>query len=72
MSMVWSIAIVGSPGVMELGINRELARQSGAWHCRKYSSDIRLEMNEITVREAKLGLWPDVRYVAPVGLAADL
>lgn len=47
------------------GINRELVQQGLAWHYKKYSSDINLEMDEITARDAKLGLWSDDRHVAP-------
>ena len=46
-------------------INRELIQQGLAWHYKKYSSDINLEMDEITARQRKLGLWSDARHVAP-------
>ena len=46
-------------------INRELVQQGLAWHYKKYSSDINLEMDEITARDRKLGLWSDARHVPP-------
>jgi len=46
-------------------INRELVQQGLAWHYKKYSTDINLEMDEITARDAKLGLWSDDRHVPP-------
>jgi len=46
-------------------INRELVQHGLAWHFKKYSTDINLEMDEITARDRKLGLWSDARHVAP-------
>jgi len=46
-------------------INRELIQQGLAWHFKKYSTDINLEMDEITARDRKLGLWSDPRSIPP-------
>ena len=48
-------------------VNRELVQNGLAWHYKKYSSDINLEMDEITARDRKLGLWSDARHVPPWG-----
>ena len=55
------------PGTVlpDWNINREIVQQGLAWHYKKYSSDINLDMDEITARDRKLGLWADVRRVAP-------
>ena len=46
-------------------INRELVQHGLAWHFKKYSTDINLEMDEITARDRKLGLWSDARSIPP-------
>ncbi len=46
-------------------INRELVQHGLAWHFKKYSTDIKLEMDEITARDRKLGLWSDPRSIPP-------
>ena len=55
------------PGTIlpDWNINREIVQEGLAWHFKKYSSDITLEMDEITARDRKLGLWPDVRSIPP-------
>ena len=46
-------------------INREIVQEGLAWHYKKYLTDINQEMDEFTARDRKLGLWADVRRVAP-------
>ena len=46
-------------------INREIVQEGLAWHYKKYSTDINLEMDEATAKYRKLGLWSDPRHVAP-------
>ena len=55
------------PGTVlpDWNINREIVQEGLAWHFKKYSTDINLAMDEITARDRKLGLLPDVRHVAP-------
>ena len=61
----------GGPNVLagtvlpDWNINREIVQEGLAWHYKKYSSDINLEMDEITARDRKLGLWSDARHVPP-------
>ena len=46
-------------------VNRELVKRGLAWHYKKYSDDENLAMDEIRAQQRKLGLWSDVRHVAP-------
>ena len=55
------------PGTVlpDWNINREIVQEGLAWHFKKYSSDINLEMDEITAKDRKLGVWPDPRGIPP-------
>lgn len=55
------------PGTVlpDWNINCEIVQEGLAWHDKNYSTDINLEMDEITARDRKLGLWSDPRQVPP-------
>ena len=49
----------------DMFLNRELVSRGLAWHYKQYSDDERLAHDEERARAAKLGLWSDLRHVAP-------